>query len=125
MAPEVALNYNYNEKVDIYSYGIILYELVTGVSPFKGLSREDFLEQVAMGGFRPDLHHDEYYRAIKVKDDIRTLIGNCWSTSIELRPTASEVFEVVATVQKSVEEIQLRNPLRSSINRLVSKRDSI
>lgn len=125
MAPEVALNHNYNEKVDIYSYGIILYEMVTGVSPFKGLSREEFIEKVAKAGLRPDLHHDEYYRAIKVNDDIRSLIDKCWSASIELRPTASEVFELVANVEKSVEEIQLKNPLKSSIKRLVTKRDSI
>jgi serine/threonine protein kinase len=36
MAPEVALNKPYTEKVDIYSFGIILWQLASGVVPFSG-----------------------------------------------------------------------------------------
>jgi serine/threonine protein kinase len=38
MAPEVALNKPYSEKVDIYSFGVILWQLASGVAPFAGTS---------------------------------------------------------------------------------------
>eukprot|EP00897_Mesotaenium_endlicherianum_P003302 jgi/Mesen1/29/ME1078911C05710 len=36
MAPEVLEQEPYNEKADVYSYGIVLWELVTREEPFKG-----------------------------------------------------------------------------------------
>ena len=36
MAPEIILNKNYNEKVDIWSIGVISYMLLTGRNPFPG-----------------------------------------------------------------------------------------
>jgi serine/threonine protein kinase len=39
MAPEVLLGLEYDESVDIYSLGIIMWELFTGQCPFEGLSQ--------------------------------------------------------------------------------------
>lgn len=36
MAPEIILNKTYNEKVDIWSIGVISYMLLTGRNPFPG-----------------------------------------------------------------------------------------
>ena len=38
MAPEVALSKPYSEKVDIYSFGVILWQLASGVASFAGTS---------------------------------------------------------------------------------------
>lgn len=38
MAPEVLRNEPSNEKCDVYSYGVILYELVTGREPWTELN---------------------------------------------------------------------------------------
>lgn len=34
MAPEIYANKGYNQKVDIWSLGVLIFELLTGVTPF-------------------------------------------------------------------------------------------
>ena len=41
MAPEIILNKNYNEKVDIWSIGVITYMLLTGRNPFPGKDKNE------------------------------------------------------------------------------------
>lgn len=36
MAPEIMQNKPYNEKVDVWALGVLLYELTQGYPPFKG-----------------------------------------------------------------------------------------
>ena len=36
MAPEIYETESYNEKVDVWSLGILIYELLHGKSPFEG-----------------------------------------------------------------------------------------
>lgn len=36
MAPEVITGTSYNEKIDVYSYGIILWEIMHEKPPFRG-----------------------------------------------------------------------------------------
>ena len=42
MAPELVLHQNYNEKVDVWSLGIITYQLLSGLTPFDA----DKMEQI-------------------------------------------------------------------------------
>ena len=39
----------YNEKVDIYSAGTILYEMLYGAVPFKGRDTKSLIEAIEMG----------------------------------------------------------------------------
>ena len=41
MAPELFQRKNYNEKVDIWSVGVITYMLLSGRSPFPGKTKEE------------------------------------------------------------------------------------
>ena len=38
MAPEILMTKPYNELVDIWSLGIIAYELAIGTNPYKGMN---------------------------------------------------------------------------------------
>ena len=53
MAPEVVLSQPYNEKVDVYSFSIMLWQMTTDVVPFRELKRADFVDKVVHGGLRP------------------------------------------------------------------------
>lgn len=55
MAPEVGLGLTYNEQVDVYGYGVILYECLTNEKAFDDISRDSYNESVYVGDFRPPL----------------------------------------------------------------------
>lgn len=55
MAPEVAQHHEYNEKADVYSFSLILWEMLTGTKPFAKLRRDDFHSRVIAKVERPEI----------------------------------------------------------------------
>ncbi|XP_058088402.1 serine/threonine-protein kinase ATG1t isoform X2 [Magnolia sinica] len=65
MAPEVLQFQKYNEKVDMWSVGAILFELLNGFPPFRGRNNVQLLQNIKKCTclpfselFVPELHHD-------------------------------------------------------------------
>ena len=54
IAPEV-LNESYNEKCDVWSCGVILYILLSGVPPFNGAHDDEILDSVMKGKYTFDI----------------------------------------------------------------------
>lgn len=54
IAPEV-LNESYNEKCDVWSCGVILYILLSGIPPFNGTADEEILDAVIKGKYTLDI----------------------------------------------------------------------
>ena len=89
MAPEVALNAPYNESVDVYSMGVILWQISTGFNPYSGLSKTEFIECVIHEGQRPPLE------LAVLTDEMRTLLRQCWTHDWSKRPKASQVMTAI------------------------------
>jgi len=53
MAAEVALGKPYNERCDVYSFSILLWQLLSLETPFSGYSMNMFHKRVVEGGVRP------------------------------------------------------------------------
>ena len=51
MAPEVALGKSFNEKADLWSLGIILFEMIAGKVPFKGSTHYEILQLIERGQY--------------------------------------------------------------------------
>jgi len=49
MAPEVLNGLNYNEKADLWSIGVILFELLTGNPPFQAKSMKELHYKIDLG----------------------------------------------------------------------------
>ncbi|KAF0687864.1 Aste57867_20451 [Aphanomyces stellatus] len=62
VAPEV-LDGDYNEKCDLWSVGVICYELLTKVSPFHGDTNDDTMHKI-FDGIQPSFFHGDVWKSI-------------------------------------------------------------
>ncbi|CAA2983827.1 phosphoenolpyruvate carboxylase kinase 2-like [Olea europaea var. sylvestris] len=73
VAPEVLMGREYNEKVDVWSAGVILYIMLSGVPPFYGEGPAETFEAVLRGNLR---FPSRIFRSIspEAKDLLRKMI---------------------------------------------------
>mmetsp|Transcript_7385 Transcript_7385/g.11359 ORF Transcript_7385/g.11359 Transcript_7385/m.11359 type:complete len:401 (+) Transcript_7385:1-1203(+) len=88
MAPEVAEGLKYNHKADVYSFGIILWEMNAFRKPFEGMNRESFYERVVHGGERLPISK-------RWPSALSSLMQSCWSETISERPSFEEIVEIL------------------------------
>jgi Protein tyrosine and serine/threonine kinase len=86
MAPEVMRGGegSYDTSIDIYSYGIVLWELASLSHPHVGISDRQLVYLVLMRGMRPAM--PEW-----IHPNLVTLITKCWDENPNNRPTALEI----------------------------------
>lgn len=95
MAPEVLRNEPSDEKCDVYSFGVILWELSTLQQPWGGMNP---MQVVGAVGFQ--------HRRLEIPDDmdptIADIIQKCWQTDPKLRPTFAEIMAALKPLQKPI-----------------------
>jgi serine/threonine protein kinase len=87
MAPECHLMQSYDEKVDIWSFGMLLFELTTFQVPYAETEFLDVKERIVKGEL-PDLSH-----ILVHLQPLKKIILNCLQFQAKLRPTANELIE--------------------------------
>lgn len=90
MAPEFMKAEKYDEKIDVYSYGILLWELLAKQSPFEGLIPPQIVCTVSMFNRRPDIPSD-------APPILKHLIENCWDRDPKERPPFSDIIKFLST----------------------------
>ncbi|XP_044740580.1 leucine-rich repeat serine/threonine-protein kinase 1 isoform X2 [Chrysoperla carnea] len=92
MAPEI-MRYNgeeeYTEKVDCFSFGMFIYELLTLHQPFEG--HESVKECILEGGRPPLTYRETLYPSYSL--DLMVL---CWSQQPRDRPSASQIVSIAS-----------------------------
>jgi serine/threonine protein kinase len=89
MAPEVFRHEVYNETVDIYSYGMILFYLLVGRPPWPTLAGLDAVRKASEMGDRPNIPRD-------VDDRLLLLLQDCWDENPNSRPPFNRIIDVLA-----------------------------
>lgn len=94
MAPEVLRGDQYSRSADIYSYGIILWEVVSRKEPFKGLNPYAIAYKVGSEGLQLEI--PEECPAVW-----RTLMQLCWGLPAK-RPTVLQIVEILRELKDDV-----------------------
>lgn len=105
MAPEMIRHEPYNEKVDVYSYGIVLWELFSCEIPFSGMTPIQAAFAVADKHLRPRCE-SEYAKHVWIPPAWQALIERCWHRSSHERPRFRDVLQILEEMENcSIEEI--------------------
>ncbi|KAM8894430.1 leucine-rich repeat serine/threonine-protein kinase 1 [Spinachia spinachia] len=84
-APEIRPGIVYDEKVDMFSYGMVLYELLSGQRPLLGQHQLQIAKKLSKG-IRPVLGSPEEVQF----SCLHSLLTECWDTKPEKRPVAMQ-----------------------------------
>lgn len=95
MAPEVFRHQPYTETVDVYSYGMILFYLLSGRPPWPYDNGMIAAKKAADEGDRPNLPRSWDSR-------LQVLLQDCWSEDPAARPTFQIILQTLNDYSQSV-----------------------
>ena len=109
LAPEAFRFHQYTEKTDIYSAGMILYEMMSGSVPYQGVPLKA-IPGFVVSGKRPPIPNS-------CPPEFKALIEKCWDSDPSKRPTARELLmelEQLLDVESRKEKTTPRRPRSES-----------
>ena len=95
MAPEVLRNEPSNEKCDVYSFGVILWELATMRVPWSGLNPMQVVGAVGFQNRRLEIPKE-------IDPLVATIISSCWENDPSKRPSFSQLLSPLKQLQRLV-----------------------
>ena len=121
-APEILLGDPYNIKVDVYAFGIMMFEVLTDSFAYPELlngSITDFKFQnnVINNNYRPKF-------TFPIKKTLQELIIQCWSHNPEDRPSFDEIFEKLCNDDYLLDDVDI-DELRSYITDINDPTDTM
>lgn len=113
MAPEVALEKDYNLRADVYSFGIIFWQICSYDEPFKNYKMKMLEEYVVAKGYRPKINPNW-------PKSWGELLRKCWHADPAQRPDTEEVMmdlrEMICDLQGDDTELDVDASMRSRGN---------
>ena len=115
MSPEQIRGRDIDHRSDVYSLGVLLYELLTGRLPFTGSSTADIAMRILSGEFT----HPRYIMS-GLPDELNQCVVSCMHLNAEERPQSIEQVGIVLdrfleslSLDRSAEELErcFRDPL--------------
>eukprot|EP00359_Climacostomum_virens_P003130 CAMPEP_0204917296 /NCGR_PEP_ID=MMETSP1397-20131031/14906_1 /ASSEMBLY_ACC=CAM_ASM_000891 /TAXON_ID=49980 /ORGANISM="Climacostomum Climacostomum virens, Strain Stock W-24" /LENGTH=526 /DNA_ID=CAMNT_0052090089 /DNA_START=103 /DNA_END=1680 /DNA_ORIENTATION=+ len=74
---------------DVYSFGIVLWELMSGVPPFQGITKKQLMQKVIKENYRPAIPQG-------LPEPLVELINLCWHAEPKDRPTFETIERVLS-----------------------------
>lgn len=110
LAPEVYTNHEYSKASDVYSFSMLVYEILKGVKIFKGYNKTPFyLRDFVVNGGRPN-------DFTMISKSYENLIKKCWSQNPEERPTFDQIIDLLKNdrsfINDNINEEEFREYIR-------------
>uniref|UniRef100_A0A3Q0R2R3 RAF proto-oncogene serine/threonine-protein kinase n=1 Tax=Amphilophus citrinellus TaxID=61819 RepID=A0A3Q0R2R3_AMPCI len=122
MAPEVMRmedNNPYSFQSDVYSYGIVLFELMTGELPYSQIgNRDQIIYMVGRGYLSPDL--SKLYK--NCPKAMKRLVADCIKKSKDERPLFPQILSSIELLQHALPKIN-RSASEPSLHRATHTED--
>ena len=114
MAPEVVLGGQYDNKIDVFSFAIVMYEILfETVEPYGSDTNKYGIEfAVAQDkNLRPkvEISNDIFNRfdipSMNALENVVELMKNCWGHDPKLRPNFREIVNTLTQIRESLNGI--------------------
>jgi serine/threonine protein kinase/Ca2+-binding EF-hand superfamily protein len=96
MAPECMRSEMYQPASDVYSFGIVLWEMFTGRQPYAGSGAMQLMYKVGVEGKRPELRDSD-----GIPPSVVQLIQQCWAQDPGGRPDFTTVVKELNHINRS------------------------
>lgn len=98
MPPEAMKKSQYSKSSDIYSFGVVAYEIIFEKTAFGGLEGFNLIDAVVNKKENPEIPSDfEHEEVIK-------MLKSCWSYEPEDRPNANNLCKIVMKILKRLKK---------------------
>lgn len=92
MSPEVISGERYSAAADVYSFGIVIWELFSGLLPFAGMNPAQVMFSVTARELRPTI------KPGMMPAELASLVQLCWRTQPNSRPSFLDIVHVIGGV---------------------------
>jgi len=115
VCPEIIRHLQYNNKADIWSLGVMLYEMVTKTWPFMSYDQYEILTKILKESYKP--------LPESVSLEIKDLVNRCLQKDPSKRPPIQEIL-IMPNVRKWAKELKIKNfpSLDSLVDELAKNR---
>lgn len=105
MAPEIVKNQEYSKACDVYSFALIVFELITYQKPYENINYFQLMLKISQG-YRPKIPP-------QIPSSYKNLIESCWAEDPSKRPTFEEILKLLKSdkefITDSVDEEEFLN----------------
>lgn len=90
LAPEIYQKKAYDEKIDVFSYGTILWEIFTREVPYEGLDPADIMQRL--------FKEEGLASKTSIPKPIQKIILECRALNSDIRPNFERINEMLGNI---------------------------
>lgn len=110
MSPEQALGTDVDARADVFSFGVVLYEMCTGLMPFDAPSPQAMLARILNQDPTPISRVNP-----EAPPELERLVMQCLAKDRSFRPSAAELRDRLKNIQASLSAGKISSDIRTQI----------